>query len=96
VDATAPEAPSITAPADNSLSNTGSFTFSGTAEANSTVELFEGTTSKTLVAKSRAADQAEVRLGAKSPSFNGRMQREYELTSHDAGRGRCPRIYEPP
>jgi hypothetical protein len=45
-DVTAPSAPAITSPADNSYDNDGNFTVSGTAEANSTVELFEGTTSK--------------------------------------------------
>jgi hypothetical protein len=40
-DPTAPSAPIITGPADNSYDNDGSFTVSGTAEANSTVELFE-------------------------------------------------------
>src|ERR671921_7876 len=45
-DATAPNAPAITNPADNSYDTDGNFTVSGTAEANSTVELFEGTTSK--------------------------------------------------
>ena len=45
VDRTAPSAPVINSPANNS-SVGASFTLSGTAEANSTVELFEGTTSK--------------------------------------------------
>jgi hypothetical protein len=46
VDTQAPSAPAITNPADNSYDNDGSFTLSGTAEANSTVTIFEGTTSK--------------------------------------------------
>lgn len=45
IDRTAPLAPVISSPANNS-SVGASFTLSGTAEANSTVELFEGTTSK--------------------------------------------------
>ncbi len=46
VDATAPDAPVITSPANNSYNNTGSFSVSGKAEAGSTIELFESTTSK--------------------------------------------------
>jgi hypothetical protein len=44
VDATAPAAPLIDSPAEGSL-NPSSFSVTGRAEANSTVELFEGTTS---------------------------------------------------
>ena len=43
-DLTAPEAPVITSPAEGSL-KPGSFSVTGTAEANATVELFEGTES---------------------------------------------------
>jgi subtilisin family serine protease len=39
-------APTITSPQDNTYDTDGSFSFSGSAEASSTVELFEGTTSK--------------------------------------------------
>jgi hypothetical protein len=46
VDTQAPPAPAITNPADKSYDNDGNFTLSGTAEANSTVTIFEGTTSK--------------------------------------------------
>jgi hypothetical protein len=46
VDTQAPSAPAIISPADNSYDNDGAFTLSGTAEANSTVAIFEGTTSK--------------------------------------------------
>ena len=42
----APAAPSIAAPADNSYSNTGTVALSGTAEANSTVTVYDGATSK--------------------------------------------------
>ena len=45
VDTLAPGAPAITSPQDND-SVSASFTLSGTAEPNSTVEIFEGTTSK--------------------------------------------------
>ena len=44
--AVAPAAPSVTAPADNSSDNDGNVTVSGTAPAGSTVELFDGATSK--------------------------------------------------
>ncbi len=46
VDTVAPSAPAITNPANNSYDTDGAFTVSGTAEANSTVELFEGAQSK--------------------------------------------------
>lgn len=46
VDRTAPSAPIIAAPANNSRLTTASFTVSGTAEANSHVELFDGTASR--------------------------------------------------
>lgn len=46
VDNAAPAPPVINSPADNSSNNTGNVTVSGTAEANSTVELFDGTTSR--------------------------------------------------
>src|SRR5205085_7120783 len=45
LDTTPPDAPSITSPADNSYDNTSSLTVSGTAEAGSTVDLFDGATS---------------------------------------------------
>jgi hypothetical protein len=46
VDTVAPNTPVISSPADNSLNNTGDVTLSGTAEANSTVEVFDGGASK--------------------------------------------------
>jgi Bacterial Ig-like domain len=46
VDATAPAPPSVTSPPDNSYSTTGNLTVSGTAESNSTVEVFDGGESK--------------------------------------------------
>ncbi len=45
VDKTAPDAPAISSPANDSYDNTGDVTVSGTAEANSTVEVFDGTSS---------------------------------------------------
>ena len=46
IDTTAPAAPLIVSPAEGSTNNTGSFTLSGTAEASSTVEIFEGAASR--------------------------------------------------
>jgi hypothetical protein len=46
VDTQAPSAPAITNPPANSYDTDGNFTLSGTAEANSTVTILEGTTSK--------------------------------------------------
>ena len=45
-DTQAPSAPTISSPPNNSYDSDGSFSVSGSAEAGSTVELFEGTTSK--------------------------------------------------
>lgn len=45
-DDVAPAAPLITSPADNSYDLDGTIAFSGTAEANATVKIFEGTTLK--------------------------------------------------
>jgi thermitase len=46
VDTTAPDAPIIDSPADDSYINSGDITVSGTAESGSTVELFEGDASE--------------------------------------------------
>jgi large repetitive protein len=55
-DTQAPSAPTITSPQNNSYDSDGSFSVSGSAEAASTVELFEGTTSKgTIKADSSGA-----------------------------------------
>ncbi len=62
VDTTAPAAPVITSPANNTSDNDGSFTLSGTAEPNSTVKIYEGTTLK--ITTTTDAD------GAWSASFN--------------------------
>jgi len=45
-DTTPPDAPTITSPTDGSYNNTGNIGFKGTAEADSTVELFDGPDSK--------------------------------------------------
>ena len=49
MDTTAPVAPTITAPPDNSFQNSTTVTLSGTAEAGATVEVFEGATSRGTV-----------------------------------------------
>ncbi|MDX6642914.1 MAG: hypothetical protein QOD76_876, partial [Solirubrobacteraceae bacterium] len=41
-----PAAPAISSPADNSYENTGTVALSGTAEANTTITVYDGTTSK--------------------------------------------------
>ena len=46
VEATTPEKPAIESPQDKSFNTTGTIKLSGTAEANSTVEMFEGEDSK--------------------------------------------------
>jgi hypothetical protein len=46
VDTTAPSAPLITSPTNNSFSTDGNFTISGSSEVGSTIELFEGLASK--------------------------------------------------
>jgi large repetitive protein len=46
IDATAPTTPAITGPADNSFDTDGSVTLSGTAEPDSIVKVFDGTTAK--------------------------------------------------
>lgn len=46
VDTVAPETPLIDSPADNSQDNTGNIIVSGTAEPGTTVELFDGTSSR--------------------------------------------------
>lgn len=56
VDIVAPNAPVITAPANNSYDKDGTVVISGTAEANSTVEVFDGSSSKeTVTANSSGA-----------------------------------------
>jgi hypothetical protein len=61
-DSTAPDAPVITGPINNSFDTDGSFSVSGTAEANSTVELFEGAASMgTAVADASGGWSIEVK-----------------------------------
>ena len=52
IDATAPAPPVISAPGDDSWSSSGTIALSGTAEASSTVELFDGATSRGVVTAS--------------------------------------------
>jgi subtilisin family serine protease len=61
-DTTAPGAPLITGPAEGSYDKDGSFALSGTAEAGSTVELFEGTTSKGTDTADAASGQWTIEL----------------------------------
>ena len=64
VDLTAPVAPAITAPADNSAQNTTTVTLSGTAEANAVVEVFEGATSRGTTLASGTGAWTRVIAGA--------------------------------
>src|SRR5215207_6104894 len=63
-DTQAPSAPTITSPQNNTYDTDGSFSVSGSAEASSTVELFEGTTS-------RGATKADSSSGAWSIALSG-------------------------
>jgi probable HAF family extracellular repeat protein len=63
-DSQPPSAPSISSPQNNSYDKDGSFSVSGTAEASSTVELFEGTTS-------RGTTKADPSSGAWSIDLSG-------------------------
>jgi probable HAF family extracellular repeat protein len=63
-DTQAPSPPSITTPQNNSYDTDGSFSVSGSAEASSTVELFEGTTS-------RGTTKADSSSGAWSIALSG-------------------------
>jgi len=63
-DTEAPAAPTITSPQNNSYDTDGFFSVSGSAEASSTVELFEGTTS-------RGATKADSSSGAWSIDLSG-------------------------
>ncbi len=66
VDTAAPAVPVITSPANNSYDTDGTITLSGTAEANSTVKVFDGTTSK--VSKGTATADSS---GAWSKTLDG-------------------------
>ena len=63
-DSEAPSAPTVTSPQNNSYDKDGSFSVSGSAEAASTVELFEGTTS-------RGTTKADSSSGAWSIDLSG-------------------------
>jgi hypothetical protein len=78
VDATAPSVPIITSPAEGSMFNVRSFTVSGTAEANSTVELFEGSVSRGT-AQANASGQWGINLTNVSDGSHS-----YKATATDA------------
>jgi hypothetical protein len=63
-DSQPPSAPTITSPQNNTYDKDGSFSFSGSAEVSSTVELFEGTTS-------RGTTKADSSSGAWSIALSG-------------------------
>jgi len=79
VDTQAPSAPAITSPADNSYDNDGNFTLSGTAEANSTVTIFEGTTSKGTTQTDAQGNWSKALIGVAEGSHT------YTAKATDAG-----------
>src|SRR5215216_5045298 len=66
----APSPPKITSPQSNTYDNDGSFSVSGSAERGSTVELFEGTTSKgtTVAGTSDASSPVRITVDTVKPS----------------------------
>jgi len=73
-DTQAPSPPSITSPQNNSYDTDGSFSVSGSAEAGSTVELFEGTASK-------GTTKADSSSGAWSISLSGLSEGAHTYTA---------------
>jgi len=73
-DSEAPSAPTITSPQNNSYDTDGSFSVSGSAEAGSTVELFEGTTS-------RGTTKADSSSGAWSIALSGVSEGAHTYTA---------------
>ena len=73
-DTQAPSPPSITSPPNNSYDTDGSFSVSGSAEASSTVELFEGTTSK-------GTTKADSSSGAWSIALSGLSEGAHTYTT---------------
>ena len=62
-DPTAPDAPTIDSPADNSYDTDGNITLSGTSEASSTVELFDGSTSEGTTTADTSGDWSKTITG---------------------------------
>ena len=73
-DSQAPPPPSITSPQNNSYDTDGSFSVSGSAEAATTVELFEGTTSK-------GTTKADSSSGAWSIALSGASEGAHTYTA---------------
>jgi len=73
-DTEAPPPPTITNPQDNTYDTDGSFSLSGNAEASSTVELFEGTTSKGIT-------KADSSSGAWSIALSGISEGAHTYTA---------------
>jgi hypothetical protein len=73
-DTQAPSPPSITSPQNNTYDTDGSFSVSGSAEAGSTVELFEGTASK-------GTTKADSSSGAWSISLSGLSEGAHTYTA---------------
>jgi probable HAF family extracellular repeat protein len=73
-DTEVPSPPSITSPQNNTYDSDGSFSVSGSAEAGSTVELFEGTTSK-------GTTKADSSSGAWSIALSGLSEGAHTYTA---------------
>ena len=69
VDNIAPPAPVITSPSNNSIDTDGNFTISGTAEANSTVELFEGSDSRSTATVNASGEWSKSLTGVAEGSY---------------------------
>jgi hypothetical protein len=89
VDTIAPTAPVIASPAEGSLLNTRSFSVSGTAEANSTVELLEGTNSLGT-AQANGSGQWSIALSGVTDGPHAYTARA-EDTSGNVSEGSVPR-----
>jgi hypothetical protein len=74
VDTKAPSAPTITSPQNNTYDTDGSYSVSGNAEGGSTVELFEGTTSK-------GSTKADSSSGAWSIALSGLSEGAHTYTA---------------
>jgi len=84
IDVSAPPAPVIESPAEGSPSATGNFTLSGTAEAGSIVEVFDGATSKGTTTAASDGSWSKALLGVADGSHT------YTATATDAAGNTSP------
>ena len=87
VDGTAPAAPAINSPANNSFDTDGNVTLAGTAEEGSTVEVFDGPTSKgrTAVDSSGAWSKTLSAVGEGSHTYTAKATDAADNTSGSGG-----------